>query len=78
MYIQDLIDDMFSMCSHWSGLFDLISENAHAFVYRLFVSDGNFSYSIDTFFDKLRIDFVQVFLNFFEDGFIVFAVNNSD
>jgi hypothetical protein len=59
------------------GFLDGLREYAHAFLYGLLIPDGDFPDGLDAFLHKLRIEFVDVFLELVEHGLIVFEVDDA-
>jgi len=74
---KKLINNSFSMLSCASDLFNLFRNDSHTFLNTFFVSDGNFSNSFDTFFNKFRVNFTHVLFEFFENWFVIFIIDDS-
>lgn len=74
---KKLVNNSLSMLSCSSDLFDLFWNDSHTFFDTLFISDGNFTNSSDTFFNEFRVDFIHVLFKFFKNRFVIFIVDDS-
>ncbi len=76
-YNKEFINNCFSMLSSRSDLLYLFGNNTHTFLNTLFVSDCNFTNSLDTFFNELWINLVNILFKFFQNWLVVLVVDNT-
>ena len=60
-----------------SGFLDFFGNDSHTLFNTLFIPDSNFSNSLDTFFNKFRINFTHILFELFQNELIVLVVNDS-
>ena len=76
-YNEQLIDNSLGMLSSGPDFLDFLWDYAHTFLNTFFISNGDFSYSSDTFLDKLWIDLVHILLELFQYWLVILVVDDS-